>query len=321
MDKKTNIETIIEQELSLAGIYKLAKQPIEDIDYVSTGIITLDKILGRGIPRGRIIEIYGTESSGKTTLMLHVIAQFQKLGLDCGFIDAEHALDVKYAKAIGVDTDSLYFVQPDTAEDALQKLESMASKKGLGCVVLDSVAALVPRVEIEGDMGDAHIGVVARLMGQALRKIVGIAKKNNVTIIFINQLRDKIGVYYGSAETTTGGKSLRFYATQRIDMRKKDVIKTDGSASGNMINVKIIKNKVAPPLLETRVKIAYGEGIDKETSLIDAAVLCGVMEKKGSWFVYQDAKEQGTAGMRQFLMDNPELYQAMEKEVRAAWNM
>ena len=270
-----------------------------------------------GLPRGRIVEIYGPESSGKTTLALHVIAEAQKEGGDVAFIDAEHALDPVYAKKLGVNIDELIVSQPDTGEQALEITECLVRSGALDVIVVDSVAALVPKAEIDGDMGDSHMGLQARLMSQALRKLAGVINKSKTVIIFINQLREKIGVMFGNPETTTGGRALKFYASVRLDIRKIDFIKQDGKVIGNRVRVKIVKNKVAPPFREAEFDIMYGEGISKIGNIFDMAVNLDIIEKSGSWFSYNGNRiGQGRENVKKYLLNNPEILDEVEKKVR-----
>ncbi|MEY4677989.1 MAG: recombination protein RecA, partial [Actinomycetota bacterium] len=273
-----------------------------------------------GLPRGRVVEIYGPESSGKTTVALHAIANAQKAGGIAAFIDAEHALDPEYAKKLGVDIDALLVSQPDTGEQALEIMDMLVRSGAIDIVVVDSVAALVPRAEIEGEMGDSHMGLQARLMSQALRKMTGALHQSNTTAIFINQLRDKIGVFFGSPETTTGGKALKFYASVRMDVRRIETLKDGQEAVGNRTRVKIVKNKVAPPFKQAEFDIIYGVGISREGSLIDLGVEAGIVKKSGAWFTYEgDQLGQGKENARAFLIDNPDLANEIEKKIRASY--
>ena len=288
-----------------------------DIDVVSTGSIALDAALGvGGLPRGRVTEIYGPESSGKTTLALHVIAEAQKMGGNCAFIDAEHALDPIYARAIGCDVDNLLVSQPDTGEQALTITNKLIESGALDVVVVDSVAALTPRAEIEGDMGDSHVGLHARLMSQAMRKIVANLNHNKTILIMINQLREKIGVMFGSPETTTGGKALKFYASVRMDIRRIETLKSDGEASGNRTRVKVVKNKVAPPFRQAEFEITYGEGISRTGDIVDMASELGIIEKKGAWFAYNGSNiAQGRVNAKQYLDENVAIREEIAKMV------
>ncbi len=289
-----------------------------EIEAIPTGALSLDIALGiGGVPRGRIIEIYGPESSGKTTLALHVVAEAQKQGGEAAFIDAEHALDPVYAKKLGVDIDNLIVSQPDTGEQALEITESLVRSGALDVIVVDSVAALVPKAEIDGDMGDSHMGLQARLMSQALRKLAGALNKSKTVLIFINQLREKIGVMFGNPETTTGGRALKFYASVRMDIRKIENIKQDGEVKGNRVRVKVVKNKVAPPFREAEFDIVYGQGISKEGNILDMAVNLDIIEKAGSWFSYNGERiGQGRENVKKYLKENPDILEEVEKKVR-----
>lgn len=289
-----------------------------DIEAISTGSVSLDVACGiGGLPRGRIIEIYGPESSGKTTLALHVVAEAQKLGGKAAFVDAEHALDPTYAKGIGVNIDELLVSQPDTGEDALEICEMLVRSGAISVVVIDSVAALVPRSEIEGDMGDNHVGLQARLMSQALRKLTGVANKTGTTIIFINQLREKIGVMFGNPETTTGGRALKFYSSVRLDVRRVESIKVGENVIGNRTRVKIVKNKVAPPFKMTEFDIMYGEGISKAGDILDCSTDAGLIEKSGSWYSYGGERiGQGRENVKEYLKSHPELMNQLEAQIK-----
>ena len=289
-----------------------------EIEAIPTGALSLDIALGiGGVPRGRIIEIFGPESSGKTTLALHIVAEAQKQGGEAAFIDAEHALDPVYAKKLGVDIDNLIVSQPDTGEQALEITESLVRSGALDVIVVDSVAALVPKAEIDGDMGDSHMGLQARLMSQALRKLAGAINKSKTVLIFINQLREKIGVMFGNPETTTGGRALKFYASVRMDIRRIENIKQDGEVKGNRVRVKVIKNKVAPPFREAEFDIVYGHGISKEGNILDMAVNLDIVEKAGSWFSYNGERiGQGRENVKKYLADNPEILEEIEEKVR-----
>ena len=308
----------IEKQFGKGSVMKLGEYKAMEVEAISTGALSLDMALGiGGLPRGRIIEVYGPESSGKTTLALHVIAEAQKLGGDAAFIDAEHALDPVYAKKLGVNIDELIVSQPDTGEQALEITESLVRSGALDVIVVDSVAALVPKAEIDGDMGDSHMGLQARLMSQALRKLAGAINKTKTIIIFINQLREKIGVMFGNPETTTGGRALKFYASVRLDIRKIENIKQDGNVIGNRTRVKIVKNKVAPPFREAEFDIMYGEGISKIGNIFDMAVNLDIIEKSGSWFSYNGNRiGQGRENVKKYLQDNPDILDEVEKKVR-----
>ncbi len=309
----------IEKQFGKGSIMKLGDERSVDIDIIPTGALSLDLALGvGGVPKGRIIEIYGPESSGKTTLAIHILTEAQKKGEAVAFIDAEHAFDPVYAKNIGLDIDNLYISQPDFGEQALEILETLVRSSAFGVIVVDSVAALTPRAEIEGDMGDSHMGLQARLMSQALRKITAISSKAGTTIIFLNQLRMKIGVMFGNPETTTGGNALKFYSSVRMDIRQKDKIVKDGEVIGHSRRVKVVKNKVAPPFKEATFDMIYPFGIDKESSILDAAVQTKVVEKAGAWFKYGDTQlAQGKDATVQLLKDDKKLKEKIEKDVRA----
>ena len=293
-------------------------KPDANVEAIPTGALSLDIALGiGGIPRGRIIEIYGPESSGKTTVALHVVAQVQKMGGEAAFIDAEHALDPIYAEALGVQTDDLIVSQPDTGEQALEITEQLVRSGAVDVIVIDSVAALVPKAEIEGLMGDSHVGLQARLMSQALRKLAGIISKSNTTAIFINQLREKVGVMFGNPETTTGGRALKFYASVRLDVRRIESLKGDGGVIGNRTRIKVVKNKVAPPFKEAEFDIMYGEGISREGNILDVAVDMDIVKKSGSWFSYNEERlGQGRETVKSILKDNPELADEIENKIR-----
>lgn len=300
-------------------ILRLGDKEVEQIDSIGTGSVGLDLALGiGGIPKGRIIEIYGPESSGKTTLTLHIIAECQKAGGVCAFIDAEHALDVKYAKNLGVNTDDLYVSQPDFGEQALEIVETIARSGAVELIVVDSVAALTPKAEIEGDMGDQHVGLQARLMSQALRKLTGIVHKMNTTVIFINQIRMKIGAMgYGTPETTTGGNALKFYASVRLDVRKTATLKQNEEPIGNRVKVKVVKNKVAPPFRVAEFDVMFGEGLSREGELIDYGVKLDIIDKSGAWFSYKDKKlGQGRENSKAFLKENPEIADEITKAIQ-----
>ncbi|MGI7846126.1 recombinase RecA [Campylobacter jejuni] len=300
-------------------ILRLGDKEVEQIDSIGTGSVGLDLALGiGGVPKGRIIEIYGPESSGKTTLTLHIIAECQKAGGVCAFIDAEHALDVKYAKNLGVNTDDLYVSQPDFGEQALEVVETIARSGAVDLIVVDSVAALTPKAEIEGDMGDQHVGLQARLMSQALRKLTGIVHKMNTTVIFINQIRMKIGAMgYGTPETTTGGNALKFYASVRLDVRKVATLKQNEEPIGNRVKVKVVKNKVAPPFRQAEFDVMFGEGLSREGELIDYGVKLDIVDKSGAWFSYKDKKlGQGRENSKAFLKENPEIADEITKAIQ-----
>ena len=308
----------IEKQFGKGSVMKLGEYQAMNVEAIPTGALGLDIALGiGGVPRGRIIEIFGPESSGKTTLALHIIAEAQKMNGEAAFIDAEHALDPVYAKHLGVDIDNLIVSQPDTGEQALEITESLVRSGALDVIVVDSVAALVPKAEIDGDMGDSHMGLQARLMSQALRKLAGAINKSKTVIIFINQLREKIGVMFGNPETTTGGRALKFYASVRLDIRKIENIKQDGEIVGNRARVKVVKNKVAPPFREAEFDIVYGKGISKEGNILDMAVNLDIIEKSGSWFSYNGEKiGQGRENVKLYLHNNPEVMEGVEKKVR-----
>ena len=311
----------IEKQYGKGAIRKLGDNAGNtDIEVIPTGCLTLDIALGiGGMPRGRMIEIYGPESSGKTTVALHVVAEAQKLGGVAAFIDAEHALDPVYAKKLGVNLDELYVSQPDSGEQALDIVDALVRSSAVDIIVVDSVAALTPKAEIEGDMGDSHVGLQARLMSQALRKLTAIVNKSKTCVIFINQLREKVGVMFGNPETTPGGKALKFYASIRIDVRKADLLKDSDGAVGNKTRAKIVKNKLAPPFRQAEFDIIYGEGISREGCIIDMGVAYGVLEKSGAWFSYNGEKvANGRDKMRQYLKDNPEIMAEMDRKIREA---
>ena len=322
IDKKKALETAlsqIEKQFGKGSVMKLGDYKAMEIEAIPTGALSLDMALGiGGLPRGRIIEIYGPESSGKTTLALHVVAEAQKEGGEAAFIDAEHALDPVYAKKLGVDIDNLIVSQPDTGEQALEITESLVRSGALDVIVVDSVAALVPKAEIDGDMGDSHMGLQARLMSQALRKLAGAINKSKTVLIFINQLREKIGVMFGNPETTTGGRALKFYASVRLDIRKTENIKQDGEIKGSRTRVKVVKNKVAPPFREAEFDIVYGEGISRAGNILDMAVNMDIIEKSGSWFSYNGERiGQGRENVKKYLKQNPEILDEVESKVRA----
>ena len=308
----------IEKQYGSGAVMRLGEKPDANVEAIPTGALSLDIELGiGGIPRGRIIEIYGPESSGKTTVALHVVAQVQKMGGEAAFIDAEHALDPIYAEALGVQTDDLIVSQPDTGEQALEITEQLVRSGAVDVIVIDSVAALVPKAEIEGLMGDSHVGLQARLMSQALRKLAGIISKSNTTAIFINQLREKVGVMFGNPETTTGGRALKFYASVRLDVRGIESLKGDGGVIGNRTRIKVVKNKVAPPFKEAEFDIMYGEGISREGNILDVAVDMDIVKKSGSWFSYNEERlGQGRETVKSILKDNPELADEIENKIR-----
>ena len=312
----------IEKQFGKGSVMKLGEFKAMEIEAIPTGALSLDIALGiGGVPRGRIIEIYGPESSGKTTLALHIIAEAQKMGGEAAFIDAEHALDPVYAKKLGVDIDNLIVSQPDTGEQALEITEALVRSGALDVVVVDSVAALVPKAEIDGEMGDSHMGLQARLMSQALRKLAGAINKSKTVLIFINQLREKIGVMFGNPETTTGGRALKFYASVRMDIRKVENIKQDGQVIGNRVRVKVIKNKVAPPFREAEFDVLYGKGISKSGNILDLGVNLEIVEKSGSWFAYDGTRiGQGRENAKKYFEENPEIMAEVEKKVRAKFN-
>ena len=310
----------IERKYGKGAVMKLSDDAHVNIPVIPTGSIGLDLALGvGGMPRGRVVEIYGPESSGKTTVALHVIAEAQKNGGEAAFIDAEHALDPIYAKALGVDIDNLIVSQPDTGEQALEIVEALVRSGAIDVIVIDSVAALVPKAEIDGEMGDSHVGLHARLMSQALRKLSGVINKSKTTAIFINQLREKVGVMFGNPETTTGGRALKFYASVRLDIRRIEAIKSGTEVIGNRTRVKVVKNKVAPPFRETEFDIIYGEGISRAGSILDLAVTYDIINKSGAWFSYQDQRiGQGRENVKTYLKENPEIMNEVETKVRAA---
>ncbi|MCI1225501.1 recombinase RecA [Bifidobacterium sp.] len=313
----------VEKNFGKGSAMRLGDKPAQDIEVIPTGSLALDMALGiGGLPRGRIVEIYGPESSGKTTLALHVVANAQKTGGVAAFIDAEHALDPVYARHLGVDTDSLIVSQPDNGEQALEIADMLIRSGALDVIVIDSVAALVPKAEIEGEMGDSHVGLQARLMSQALRKMTGALSQAGTTAIFINQLREKIGVFFGSPETTTGGKALKFYSSVRLDIRRIQTLKNGDEAVGNRTKVKVVKNKMAPPFKFAEFDVLYGEGISKEGSVLDMALQSNVVKKSGSWFTYDgDQLGQGRENVRQFLKDNPAITEEIEHKVKVAFGM
>ena len=308
----------IEKQFGKGSVMKLGEYKAMEVEAIPTGALTLDVALGiGGIPKGRIIEIFGPESSGKTTLALHAIAESQKAGGVAAFIDAEHALDPIYARKLGVDIDNLIVSQPDTGEQALEITEALVRSGAIDIIVVDSVAALVPKAEIDGDMGDTHVALQARLMSQALRKLAGVLNKSKTAIIFINQLREKVGVMFGNPETTPGGRALKFYASVRLDIRRVENIKQDGEVIGNRTRVKVVKNKVAPPFREAEFDILYGEGISKEGSILDLAVNLDIIAKSGAWFSYNNEKiGQGRENVKKYLKDNPKVLEEIENRIR-----
>ena len=312
----------IEKNFGKGAVMRLGDTQKMNVEVIPTGCLHLDFALGvGGLPRGRIIEVFGPESSGQTTIALHAIAQAQRMGGTAAFIDAEHALDPAYAHKLGIDIENLYVSQPDSGEQALEICEALLRSGAIDIVVIDSVAALVPRQELEGDMGDSHVGLQARLMSQALRKLAGIVSKTNAVVIFINQLREKVGVMYGNPEVTTGGKALKFYASVRIDIRKGEPIKNGSEIIGSRTKIKIVKNKVAPPFRTCTVDMLYGEGISRAGGLLDLATERGLIEKSGSWYSYKDQRiGQGRDSARKYLEDNPEVYAELEEKIRADFN-
>ena len=320
-DKKKNLEQTIleiEKQYGKGSIMRLGDNARQVVDVIPSGCLLLDLALGvGGFPRGRIVEIFGPESSGKTTVALHVVAEAQKMGCTAAFIDAEHALDPVYAAALGVDINSLYISQPDSGEQALDITESLVKSGSIDVVVIDSVAALTPRAELEGDMGDSHVGLLARLMSQAMRKLTAYINKSNVCVIFINQLRDKVGVMFGNPETTTGGKALKFYSSVRLDVRRVDSIKDGADIVGNRTRVKVVKNKLAPPFKTCEFDIIYGKGISKEGCLLDLAIENGLIEKSGSWFSIGDQKlGQGKEAVKAYISANPPFALDLETKLR-----
>ena len=320
-DKKKALQTAIsqiEKNFGKGTVMRLGDRPEMNVDAIPTGSLALDAALGiGGVPKGRIIEIYGPESSGKTTLALHILAEAQKMGGEVAFVDAEHALDPVYAQALGVDIDNMLVSQPDTGEQALEITDALVRSGAVDAVVVDSVAALVPKQEIEGEMGDTFVGLQARLMSQALRKLAGTIAKTNCVVIFINQLRMKIGVMYGNPETTTGGNALKFYSSVRLDVRRVEALKEGGTVVGNKTRVKVVKNKVAPPFREAYFDIMYGEGISKWGELVDLAVQMDIIQKSGSWFSMGDERiGQGVNSVKEYLMSNPDIAEQVEAQVR-----
>lgn len=308
----------IKKNFGVGSIMKLGDAPNVAVDAIPTGSLTLDAALGvGGVPRGRVIEIYGPESSGKTTVALHVVAEAQRMGGEAAFIDAEHALDPVYAKNLGVDIDNLIVAQPDTGEQALEIAEALVRSGAIDIIVVDSVAALVPKAEIEGEMGDSHVGLLARLMSQALRKLTGITSKTGTSVIFINQLREKVGVVYGNPETTPGGRALKYFSSVRLDVRRIEAIKNGTELVGNRTRVKVVKNKVAPPFKEAEFDIMYGKGISKEGNILDVAVAFDIIKKSGAWFSYDGEKlGQGRDNVKKYMSENPEFTAKIEAQVR-----
>ncbi len=314
----------IEKQFGKGAVMKLGDPSVQmNVETIPTGSLSLDLALGLGgIPRGRIVEIYGPESSGKTTVTLHMVAEVQKRGGIAGFIDAEHALDPVYAKNIGVDIDNLYISQPDCGEQALEITETMVRSGAVDIIIVDSVAALVPKAEIDGDMGDSHVGLQARLMSQALRKLTAVISKSNCTVIFINQLREKVGVMFGNPETTTGGRALKFYSSVRLDVRRIESLKQGGEVIGNRTRVKVVKNKIAPPFKEAEFDIMFGEGISMVGDILDLAAENNIVNKSGAWYAYNGNKiGQGRENAKQYLRDNPEVCTEIERKVRELFNL
>lgn len=325
IEKKKALEMAlgqIEKQFGKGAVMKLGENTHMHVEAIPTGALGLDIALGvGGVPRGRIVEIYGPESSGKTTVALHIIAEAQKAGGEAAFIDAEHALDPVYAKKLGVDIENLIVSQPDTGEQALEIAEALVRSGAIDVIVIDSVAALVPKAEIDGEMGDAHVGLQARLMSQALRKLAGVISKSKTTAIFINQLREKVGVMFGNPETTPGGRALKFYASVRLDVRKVETIKQGSEMIGSKTRVKVVKNKVAPPFKEAEFDIIYGEGISREGSILDIGVSLDIVNKSGAWFSYNGQRiGQGRENVKQFLRENPEIMKEIETKIRENYN-
>ncbi len=324
-EKKKALQMVmgqIEKQFGKGAVMKLGEIPHVNVDAIPTGALTLDIALGvGGVPRGRIIEVFGPESSGKTTVALHIVAEAQKLGGEAAFIDAEHALDPVYAKRLGVDIDNLIVSQPDTGEQALEIAEALVRSGAIDIIVVDSVAALVPKAEIDGEMGDSHIGLQARLMSQAMRKLSGVVSKSKTIAVFINQLREKVGVMFGNPEVTPGGRALKFYSSVRLDVRRVETLKESGEAIGNRTRVRVVKNKVAPPFKEAEFDIIYGEGISKEGCILDVSVSLDIINKSGSWFSYGDLRiGQGRENVKKYLKDNPEIAKEIEDKVKAEYN-
>lgn len=326
IEKKKALEMAIsqiEKQFGKGSVMKLGESTHLNVEAIPTGALSLDIALGvGGVPRGRVVEIFGPESSGKTTVALHIIAEAQKSGGEAAFIDAEHALDPVYARKLGVDIDNLIVAQPDTGEQALEIAEALVRSGAIDVIVIDSVAALVPKAEIDGEMGDAHVGLQARLMSQALRKLSGVINKSNTTAIFINQLREKVGVMFGNPETTPGGRALKFYSSIRLDIRRIESIKVGTDVVGNRTRVKVVKNKVAPPFKEAEFDIIYGEGISKEGNILDIGVSLDIVDKSGSWFSYNGQRMgQGRENVKQFLKDNPEIANEIEQKIRENYSL
>lgn len=326
IEKKKALEMAmgqIEKQFGKGAIMKLGENTHLNIETISTGALGLDIALGvGGVPRGRIVEIYGPEASGKTTVALHVIAEAQKNGGEAAFIDAEHALDPVYAKNLGVDIENLIVAQPDTGEQALEIAEALVRSGAIDVIVVDSVAALVPKAEIDGEMGDSHVGLQARLMSQALRKLAGVVSKSKTTAIFINQLREKVGIMFGNPETTPGGRALKFYSSVRLDVRRIETLKQGNEMIGNRTRVKVVKNKVAPPFKEAEFDIIYGQGISKEGNILDVGVNLDIINKSGSWYSYKDQRiGQGRENVKQFLKENPEIAKEIEEKIRENYNL
>ncbi len=314
----------IEKQYGKGSIMKLGDSGVNmNVETIPTGSLSLDIALGLGgVPRGRVVEVYGPESSGKTTVALHMVAEVQKRGGIAGFIDAEHALDPAYAKRIGVDIDNLYISQPDNGEQALEITETMVRSGAVDIVIVDSVAALVPKAEIDGDMGDSHVGLQARLMSQALRKLTGVISKSNCIVIFINQLREKVGIMFGNPETTTGGRALKFYSSIRLDVRRIEALKQGGEVVGNRTRIKVVKNKIAPPFKEAEFDIMFGQGISREGDILDLATNVGIINKSGAWYAYHDGKiGQGRENAKQYLRENPQIMEEVEQKVREHYGL
>ncbi|MEZ0535738.1 recombinase RecA [Caldicellulosiruptoraceae bacterium PP1] len=326
IDKKKALDRVvldIEKQFGKGSIMKLGEIAKDNIDVVSTGALSLDIALGvGGVPRGRIVEIYGAESSGKTTIALHIIAEAQKAGGEAAFVDAEHALDPFYAKRLGVDINNLLVSQPDNGEQALEIVEALVRSNAIDVIVVDSVAALVPQAEIEGEMGEAHVGLQARLMSQALRKLAGITNKTKTIVIFINQLREKVGVMFGNPETTPGGRALKFYSSVRLEVKKGEQLKVQGESIGAKVKVKVVKNKVAPPFKEAEFDLIYGEGISREGNVLDVAVNIDIVQKSGAWYTYNGQKiGQGRENAKQFLKENPQVMQELIEKIKQNANI